>query len=29
MRIRHIYGAIALNKGIGTVASSGQAAPTV
>jgi hypothetical protein len=29
MRLRHIYGAIALNGGIGTVASSGQAAPTV
>lgn len=28
LRIRHIYGAVALNGGIGTVASSGQAAPT-
>lgn len=29
LRIRHIYGGVALNGGIGTVASSGQAAPTV
>lgn len=29
MRLRHIYGEVALNGGIGTVASSGQAAPTV
>lgn len=28
LRIRHIYGGVALNGGIGTVASSGQAAPT-
>ena len=27
--IRHIYGGVALNGGIGTVASTGQAAPTV
>lgn len=27
LRIRHIYGAVALNGGIGTVGSSGQAAP--
>ena len=27
LRIRHIFGAVALNGGIGTVASSGQAAP--
>lgn len=29
LRIRHIYGGVALNGGIGTVASSGQAAPTL
>jgi hypothetical protein len=29
LRIRHIYGAVALNGGIGTVASTGAAAPTV
>lgn len=29
LRIRHIYGGVALNGGIGTVASSGQAAPVV
>ena len=29
LRIRHIYGGVALNGGIGTVASTGQAAPTV
>lgn len=28
LRIRHIYGGVALNGGIGTVASTGQAAPT-
>lgn len=28
LRIRHIYGGVALNGGVGTVASSGQAAPT-
>jgi hypothetical protein len=28
LRIRHIYGGVALNGGIGTVGSSGQAAPT-
>lgn len=29
LRIRHIYGAVALNGGIGTVGSSGQAAATL
>lgn len=29
LRIRHIYGGVALNGGIGTVASTGQAAPVV
>lgn len=29
LRIRHIYGGLALNGGIGTVASTGAAAPTV
>lgn len=29
LRIRHIYGGVALNGGIGTVGSSGQAAPTL
>lgn len=29
MRIRHIFGGVALNKGIGTVASTGQAVPTI
>lgn len=29
LRIRHIYGGLALNGGIGTVASTGQAAPVV
>lgn len=28
LRIRHIYGGVALNGGIGTVASTGEAAPT-
>lgn len=29
LRIRHIYGGVALNGGLGTVASNGTAAPTV
>lgn len=29
MRIRHIYGGVAINKGLGTVASNGTATPTV